>query len=130
MKGGLSMISFHHLCVHVNNLEASIAWYENVLQFKLERLHTLTNTRMAFLTLQHSKSMTIELLEDGTTTKNMIGSPCHHFCFATTQFDDVYKSLKHHNVSFDITGVRKTASGQKTIYFYGINEERIQLLEV
>lgn len=123
------MISMGHTCLLVNNIEETIAWYNQHFGFELKVQYNLNSKQIAFISLPNVETNQIELLKDPSITRKITDAPIHHFCLETNNFMELYKRLKKANISFESNEPARTGQGNKTIYLQGLNGERIQLFE-
>lgn len=146
------MLTTHHFCFTVSNLERSLAFYQATLGMEviavmpnrceddMSRLVSLPNARLkiAFLKLPHPGDLQLELMEYVSPPGQRVDLRVYnvgavHMCFMVNDIDAACAVLRQRGVQFnsdpvDITGgVNK---GRRAVYFQdpdGIGLELVQL---
>ncbi|MBI2032818.1 MAG: VOC family protein [Candidatus Levybacteria bacterium] len=130
-------LKVHHIAFTVENLEESINWYEEKLQFKLISKHKSNDVDLAILELGEIR---IELFNFGNETKQLpdyrkelmsdlktIGTK--HLCLQTEDLENTIQKLKEKGVDF-ITDIDNASFGGKYIFFKDCNGILIELIQV
>lgn len=120
-----------HTAIIVNNLEESIAFYENVLNFQLRKTGNTGKRKLAFLSIKDQPEVEIELIEE-LLEKNhpYTNGVIDHIAFAVENLEETMENLKQIGVEFLTEKPSLTALGKQTIMFKGINGELLQLIEI
>ena len=119
-----------HTAFIVRNLEEAIAFYEDKLNFELRMTGNTGTRKIAFIFVKGNPGSEIELIEELTD----IAAPeengiIDHLAFAVDNIDEAIKELKSKRVQFLTDEPRATATGGKMIFFKGLNDELLQLIE-
>ena len=119
-----------HTAIIVRNLEEAISFYEDKLNFELRTTGNTGTRKIAFIFVKGNPGSEIELIEELTE----IPAPEHngiidHLAFAVDNIDEAIKELKSKQVQFLSDKPRPTATGGKMIFFKGLNDELLQLIE-
>ena len=146
------MLTTHHVCLTVSNLEKSLAFYRGVLGMELvslmpdrqgsdiSKLVSQPNARMkiAFLKLPHPGNLQMELMEYISPPGKRIDMRVYnvgavHICFVVDDIDAACAELRMRGVQFDSDPVNITGGankGRRAVYFHdpdGIGLELCQL---
>ncbi len=120
-----------HTAIIVKNLEESIEFYENVLNFQLRTTGNTGKRKLAFLFVKDHPEVEIELIEELTDKESpSINGVVDHIAFAVEDIEETIKDLQEKGVPFLDEKPSLTAFGKKNIMFKGINGERLQLIEM
>lgn len=121
----------HHICIHARDIEASIAFYRDLMGFRVIGRETNANEEYAMLKLNDSR---LELIQpfnfDGDTFGNR-GS-ITHIGLAVEGIDDVVAELRAKGVEFFTDGVEDhdaPMGGMRVIQLLGPSEEHVNLYE-
>ena len=119
-----------HTAIIVRNLEEAIAFYEEKLNFELRTTGNTGTRKIAFIFVKGNPGSEIELIEELTDIeapeKNGV---IDHLAFAVDNIVEAIKELKSKQVQFLSDEPRSTATGGKMIFFKGLNDELLQLIE-
>lgn len=119
-----------HTAIIVRSLVESIAFYENILNFELRTTGNTGTRKIAFLFVKGNPGVEIELIEELTeVAKPAINGVIDHLAFGVNQIDEAIKELKLKGVEFLTEAPRVNTIGSKTIFFKGLNDELLQLIE-
>jgi len=119
-----------HTAIIVRNLEEAIAFYEDKLNFELRMTGNTGTRKIAFIFVKGNPGVEIELIEELTDVAEPEGKGIFdHLAFSVDNLDEVIKELKSKGVQFLSEEPRATATGGKIIYFKGLNDELLQLIE-
>nr|WP_106779679.1 VOC family protein [Lysinibacillus timonensis] len=120
-----------HTALIVKNLEESIEFYEQLLNFQLRTTGNTGNRKLAFLNIKDHPEVEIELIEELTETESpYINGVIDHIAFAVEDMEETIKDLQSKGVSFLTEKPSLTAFGKKNILFKGLNGELLQLIEM
>lgn len=90
----------HHVAIGVNDLDASIRWYEQYLGFTFERRFTLPEAGLAIAYLA-SDAVRIELLQrDGVTVAPADGPQPTHICFEVADVEAAAREMQRRGIDF------------------------------
>lgn len=119
-----------HVAVKVDSIEESIKFYNSFFGFLNEGIVQLPNKRISFLFLENNPSFKIELIEEeGDNDFESKNVQIDHIAFNVNNIDYYMDKLKEVGIELD-RNPTKTAKGQLTIFFRGINNELFQLTEL
>ena len=105
MESMLVFVGMDHIGVAVKNLDEAIAVYRDVLGFKLEGIHTLTERKVKVALISTGGQTRIELLEpldkDSTIAKFLEtrGEGVHHFAAKVKGIEMMLQELRHKGVA-------------------------------
>lgn len=119
---------YAHIAVLTKNLEQSIKWYEKVFQFKAKQIVDKGTMRYIFLYHENYPSIEIELIEKDVEGEITYG-PIDHFALVIENIDEFIKKFPSTEIKYQSTEPIITATGLKTIFIFGPNNEKIQLIE-
>ncbi|KIL41199.1 glyoxalase [Gordoniibacillus kamchatkensis] len=119
-----------HVGLMVNNLETSIAFYEQIAGFKLRAIEPHTNgvIRLAFLSHPEAPDTELELIE-GYNSGLPAEGKVHHVAFATGDIEREWERLKGLNVPFIDAEITTLPSGARYFFFYGPVGEWLEFFE-
>lgn len=106
-----------------------ISFYRDVLGLRLISQHKPAfNTTLAYLGLNNEDGTTLELVEiNGWSPSSDQGN--QHIAFLVDNIIDEYARLQRVNIEFLDLNIMEHSDGMKHIFFTGINEEVIELIE-
>ncbi len=126
----MAIKKLEHTAIIVKNMENSIKFYEEVLNFKLRTAVNTDKRKLAFLFVQDQPHVEIELIEELTEIENpATNGVLDHLAFVVDNLDDTIDEMQSKGIEFPDPPRISAASGDKTIFFKGINGELIQLIE-
>ncbi|MFZ7802289.1 VOC family protein [Bacillus thuringiensis] len=120
-----------HVGLMVANLEASISFYEEVVDLQLlKRMgHPNPDLKLAFLGVEESKETILELIEGYNSSLPAEGK-VHHICFKVDSLEDEIEKLRKHEVTFLLGDAIETLpDGTRYIFFAGPDGEWIEFFE-
>ena len=109
---------FHHYGVEVANLEQSMAFYQNLLDLKIETRFTFMEEEIAFLTSEDFRLELIETPENGKIA---------HLCFEVTDLQELMNQLDD---STKLEGPYQLQNGWKTVFYEGSSREIIEFIQI
>jgi len=118
-----------HTAIIVKNLEESIKFYEDILNFKLRTAGSNDSRKMAFLYVEDNPQVEIELIEELTDVGQLADGVVDHLAFAIENMAESMEELKAKGIEFLTEEPKLTIFGDKMILFRGINGELLQLIE-
>ncbi|MGE7665589.1 VOC family protein [Ureibacillus composti] len=118
-----------HTAIIVKNLEESIKFYEDILNFKLRAAGSNESRKMAFLYVEDNPQVEIELIEELTDVGQLADGVVDHLAFAIENMAESMEELKAKGIEFLTEEPKLTIFGDKMILFRGINGELLQLIE-
>ncbi|KGR89834.1 hypothetical protein CD30_15140 [Ureibacillus massiliensis 4400831 = CIP 108448 = CCUG 49529] len=120
-----------HTAIIAKNLEESIEFYENVLNFQLRTTANIGHRKIAFLFVKDHPEVEIELIEElDDVDEPYSNGVIEHLAFAVEDIEETISDLKSNGVQFLTEAPSLTAFGKKNILCKGINRELLQLIEV
>lgn len=126
----MTVKKIEHVGIMASDLEASIAFYTNVVG--LEHLETMTHTngviRLAFLSFPGSRDTEIELIEgyDGQVAPE---GKVHHVAFAVDDIEAEYARLRELKVAGLDPELTTLPNGSRYFFFAGPNGESIEFFQ-
>jgi len=117
-------IGVDHVGVAVKNLEVAISVYRDVLGFKLEGVHTLTERKVKVAFFSTGGEAQIELLEplssDSTVAKFLEtrGEGIHHLAVRVDDIEAALEELKRKGVTLVDEKPRIGAEGKKIAFVH------------
>jgi lactoylglutathione lyase len=119
-----------HVGVMVKDIEASIAFYTNIIGFELKgRIpHTNGIVELAFLGFGHSDETDLELIQ-GYNDSLPIEGKVHHFAVTVDDVEAEFERLKQLDVSFVDEEITILPNGYKYFFVSGLDGERIELFQ-
>jgi len=115
-------MKFHHVGIHVCDLERSSLFYKKYFDFQASKRFTLGDESILFL---EKGEASLELFANESQplqTKN-------HLCWQVDHLDDVMIDLKKKGL-LPREGPIEVGNGWKTVFYEGPDHEVIELLEV
>lgn len=126
----MAVTKIEHVGIMASNLEASIAFYTNVVG--LDHLETLTHTngviRLAFLSFPGRRETEIELIEgyDGPVTPE---GKVHHVAFSVDDIEEEYRRIRTLGVSGVDGQITELPNGSRYFFFKGPDGESIEFFQ-
>ncbi|MDI3533991.1 MAG: glyoxylase family protein [Thermosediminibacterales bacterium] len=125
--------SFAHVGIVVEDMEASVKFYTDILGFKFLESVDLPNLKLAFLAAGND---TIELVKyKEETIKPVADGPVSHIALKVDDIYEMIEKLKCQPVELlqeeprDFKGGKPEAKAAKVFFFRGLNGERIELFQ-
>jgi methylmalonyl-CoA epimerase len=122
---GISMfVGMDHVGIAVKNLDDAIHVYRDVLGFKLEGVHVLTERKVKVAMISTGGKTQIELLEplgsDSTIAKFLEnhGEGIHHFAVEVKDIEGVLAELKRKGVTLIDDKPKPGAEGKKIAFVH------------
>ncbi|KGR78318.1 VOC family protein [Ureibacillus manganicus] len=120
-----------HTAIIVKNLEESIEFYVNLLNFQLRTTANTGKRKIAFLSIIGHPEVEIELIEELEEKESpYVNGVIDHIAFAVEDIEEMINELQDKGVPFLNDKPSLTAFGKKTIMCKGINGELLQFIEV
>ncbi|OBZ16762.1 MULTISPECIES: VOC family protein [Bacillales] len=119
-----------HVGVMVKDIEASIAFYTNIIGFELKgRIqHTNGIVELAFLGFGDSDETDLELVQ-GYNDSLPVEGKVHHFAVTVDDIEAEFKRLKQLDVSFVDEEITTLPNGYRYFFVSGIDGERVELFQ-
>jgi lactoylglutathione lyase len=119
-----------HVGIMVTDMDESIRFYEDLLDFKVRIRVNNGDQELVFLEHHGLAGFEIELIRDiiPTITYTEYGL-VNHLAFAVDHIDSVITSLRKRGVQYLTNKPKRGINGRKTIRFKGPNGESLQLVE-
>lgn len=115
-------MKFHHVGIHVSDLERSYLFYNEYFGFQAGERFTLGDESILFLEKGEVKLEMFASKSRPTQTEN-------HLCWQVERLDDVMIDLKKKGL-LPREGPIEVGNGWKTVFYEGPDHEVIELLEV
>jgi len=121
---GLTFVGMDHVGVAVKNLEGAIKVYRDVLGFKLEGVHVLTERKVKVAFFSSGGETQIELLEpmssDSTIARYLEtrGEGIHHFAIRVDDIEGALAELKKEGVALIDEKPRPGAEGKLVAFVH------------
>lgn len=126
----MAIKKLEHTAIIVKNIEESIEFYKNILNFQLRTAVNIKNRKLAFLYVQDQPEVEIELIEELTDVNPpATNGVLDHLAFVVDNLDRTIEELQSKGIDFPEAPRISAASGDKTVFFRGINGELLQLIE-
>lgn len=121
----------HHLCVNTPDIDASVAFYRDVIGFELLGRERCDFGEYAMLRLNDSR---LELIQPKRPTQDSFGNrgSLTHFGLAVKNIDEVVEDLRAKGVRFlsdEIDDCDAPMGGLRAISLLGPSQEAINLYE-
>lgn len=118
-----------HIGVRVNDMDASIRFYTEVLGMKLVKRAPLADgVELGFLSFPGSDDVEIELIGRGSDGLSDSGK-VHHIAFTVSQIEAEIERLKAHGVTMIDETPKTILNGAKLAFFFGPDGERLELFQ-
>lgn len=126
-----SIYGIHHLCINTADIDQSIAFYRDIIGFRLLGRESCSFGEYAMLRLNDSR---LELIQPKDPNENSFGNKgsLTHFGLAVHNIREVVESLKQKGVIFlsdEIDDCDEPMGGLYAISLLGPSEEAINLYE-
>lgn len=119
-----------HVGIMVKDIEASIAFYRDIVG--LDFLGTLDHPepaiKLAFMGFKDTNQTEVELVQ-GYNDKLPQEGKVHHVAFTVDNIEEEYIRLKRLPVTFIDSEITTLPNGSRYIFFYGPDEEWIEIFE-
>ena len=122
------ILGLAHIGVRVRDMDASIAFYTDVLGFKLTARQTLGTSQLAFLEIG---TCLVELIQGARYEPRSAGQ-VDHIAVEVKGIEALTQSLRDQGVQFlsdEISTVPALLDGVKNIFFLGPDGERFEFFE-
>ncbi|CAN7750477.1 VOC family protein [Paenibacillus sp. LjRoot56] len=126
----MTVMKLEHVGVMVANLEASIAFYVNVigLKHKGTLLHTNGVIRLGFLGFETANETEVELIEGYNANLPQEGK-VHHLAFTVDDIDAEFARIQDLEVEQLDKEITTLPNGSKYFFFNGLDGERIEFFQ-
>ncbi|WP_134703402.1 VOC family protein [Ammoniphilus sp. YIM 78166] len=119
-----------HTALIVKDMDQSIEYYQRLFHFQLRIRGTTQARELAFLFHPNQPSFEIELIRDIESTNDYASKGIvNHLAFTVENIEECIDKLKQEGVTFLTETPNSSIDGGKTIFFYGPNEELLQLVQ-
>lgn len=119
-----------HIALIVKNMDESLKYYQDVFGFQLRTRGATKVRELAFLFHPNQPSFEIELIRDIEPTNEYSSKGIvNHLAFTVENIEECMDKLKQEGVVFLTETPNPSIDGGKTIFFYGPNEELLQLVQ-
>lgn len=119
-----------HVGIMVSDMDESINFYENLLNFKLSVRVTNNQKEIVFLSHEGLPGFELELIRDlHPSTSYSEHGLVNHLAFVVSDMDKTISSYKEKGIVFETEEPKRGINGRKTIRFWGPNKEVLQLVE-
>jgi len=123
------MVKMEHIGIMVNNMDESLAFYQNILGLQLRNREWLNDTvELAFLFFPEQPSVEVELVYNGGTieTEGIV----NHLAFTVENIEAELARFKEAGVKLVDEEPRTILKDQvKIAFFQGPNGEKLELVE-
>lgn len=116
-------MNWHHVGIHVTDLEKSIAFYESIFGFEVETRFEYDGESIVFLQKGHVR---IELIK---TEDQIMGEDRIHISWQVDNIHQWVESLGEKQV-FPVDGPLFLDNGWQTVFFQGPDYEVIELIQL
>jgi lactoylglutathione lyase len=122
-------MKMEHVGIMVNNMDESLAFYQNILGLELRNREWLNETvELAFLYFPEQPSVEVELIYDGDPVGNE--GIVSHLAFTVENIEAELVRLKEGGVKLKDQEPRCVLNNTvKIAFFYGPNGESLELVE-
>jgi lactoylglutathione lyase len=125
----MAVKKIEHVGIMVTDMEASIAFYRDVIGLELlDRLSLDNGVSLGFLGFPNAEETVIELVSKQDNEFPEEGR-VHHLAFTVSELETEIDRLKSLNISFVNESISTLPNGSKYIFFYGPDRERIEFFE-
>jgi lactoylglutathione lyase len=119
-----------HVGVYVNNLDAALTFYQDVVGLKLKDRFTIANgeVTLAFLGFNGSDETELELVYGGNPHLPNEGK-VNHIAFLVDDINEEYERLKGLDVSFITDEVVTLPNGYRNFFVHGPDGEKVEFFQ-
>nr|MDA8229478.1 VOC family protein [Desulfitobacterium hafniense] len=119
-----------HVALIVQNIDESVKYYENLFGFQLRVKGKNPRREMAFLYHPAMTGIEIELIQDLVPLGEYhCQGVVNHLAFTVENMEKAIANYREKGVVFLSEAANAAIDGAKTIFFYGPNNELLQLVE-
>lgn len=118
---------FNHICSNVRNMDASIAFYTNVLGGQVTSYQIIESNKAKYVYIQILDQL-IELIEPGVHDENTQYGP-KHIAFETDDIDEAYKYLTDLGYVFHIAPKPAASGNGRLAFFKDANGVVVEILQ-
>lgn len=127
----MAIYGIHHICVNTPEIEKSVAFYRDILGFKLLGRESCAFGEYAMLRLNDSR---LELIQPKAQDENTFGDKgsITHIGLAVTDIRETAQALREKGVQFlteDIVEEDEPMGGLRAIQFMGPSQEHLTLYQ-
>ncbi|KQL56741.1 MULTISPECIES: VOC family protein [Bacillaceae] len=119
------MFTTHHIGINVHDLEATLSFYKRLLDATLVERMALNGEELAFIRIGNTL---IELVDSGQDKEEVSSASSIHLAFQTNNLTDAIVRFQGQQIKLE-EGPYHLENGWKAVYFRGINNELIELIE-
>jgi lactoylglutathione lyase len=126
----MAIKKLEHVGIMVADLEKSIGFYRDAIGMELRGtlVHTNPSITLAFLSFPNSSQTEVELIYGYQSNLPKEGV-VHHLAFTVDHMETEIERLKQLDVTFQDKEITILPNGAKYIFFYGPDNESIELFE-
>jgi lactoylglutathione lyase len=119
-----------HVGVYVNNLDASLTFYQEVVGMELKDRFTIANgsITLAFLGFNGSDETELELVFGGNPDLPAEGK-VNHIAFLVDDIEEEFKRLKGLNASFISEDIVTLPNGYRNFFVHGPDGEKVEFFK-
>lgn len=119
-----------HIAIMTSDMDQSIHFYETMFGFEVRARGENNMREMTFLRHKDWYGMELELIRDlSPQFEYSSAGIVNHLAFTVGNIEEAIKSYKEKEIEFKSDAPNIAIDGAKTIFFYGPNQELLQLVE-
>ncbi|ASB86888.1 VOC family protein [Bacillus sonorensis] len=124
------MARIDHVGVMVKDIEASIAFYQDVVGMKLKDrlIHTNGIIKLAFLGFENRDETELELIEGYNDQLPQEGK-VHHFAVSTDDIEAEFARIKETDVKLMEDGITELPNGYRYFFIFGPEGEVVEFFQ-
>ncbi|MEK5503827.1 VOC family protein [Bacillus sp. FSL M8-0168] len=124
------MAQIDHVGLMVKDIEASIAFYQDVVGMKLKDRLTHTNgiMKLAFLGFENRNETELELIE-GYNDKLPQEGKVHHFAVSTDHIDEDFARVKERDIQLFEDEITELPNGYRYFFIFGPDGELVEFFQ-
>ncbi|ANE46312.1 glyoxalase [Paenibacillus swuensis] len=126
----MAVKKLEHVGIMVRDIEASAAWYRDVIGMEIVGMlaHNNEVIKLAFLSFPGYPESQVELIE-GYNADLPDEGKVHHIAFTVDDIDQEWNRLKDLEVKFIDSEITLLSNGARYFFFYGPDGERIEMFQ-
>ncbi|MDG5787190.1 VOC family protein [Evansella sp. AB-P1] len=119
-----------HVALMATNMDESIAFYTEKFGFEVRDRGETAVRELTFLSHKNQPGFEIELVRDLNPGKEYSASGIvNHLAFTVENMEEAIAYYKNLGITFQSDEPNKSIDGSKIIFFYGPNNELLQLVQ-
>lgn len=122
------MFKLNHIALKVNDLESTIAFYEQLFGFKYDTEIEYPTFKAVFLKSLYEDNFKLELVVFNVKGNTTNEGAWDHLCLETNDFDGFVSSISSSIYKQELNTTVNNL-GNRSVIINGLNNERIQVLE-